>query len=203
MLCADAIWDATLGLTIAFSATDFANGGTDLFVTRVTPSGAVNSSWGSTGNAQVVVSSGMDASVQRSLRLVDDGASGCIVGWVDMRDNAVVGPGGVPYRRDIRAQRFNAFSTPQWTSGGVAVNTGENDQLRLTMIPDISGGAYLAYETIPRNDDQIDFTADVEVTHISSSGAVLWNTFHSGSTQPAGNDGQQDDVMLAEDGGGE
>ncbi len=202
VLCADAIWDATLGLTIAFSATDFANGGTDLFVTRVTPSGAVNSSWGSTGNAQVVVSSGMDASVQRSLRLVDDGASGCIVGWVDMRDNAVVGPGGVPYRRDIRAQRFNAFSTPQWTSGGVAVNTGENDQLRLTMIPDISGGAYLAYETIPRNDDQIDFTADVEVTHISSSGAVLWNTFHSGSTQPAGNDGQQDDVMLAEDGGG-
>jgi hypothetical protein len=202
VLFADAIWDATNGLTIAFSATDLANGGNDLFVMRLAPAGTLNASWGTVSSPEVVVSSGMDPSTQRSLRIVDDNANGCIVGWVDVRNTAVVGPGGVPFRRDIRAQRYNSTGTRMWTSGGVAVNTSENDQHQLTMIPDDSGGAYLAYETIPGNDLITDATGDVEVTHISSIGAVLWNTFHAGATQPVAPDGEQGEVMLAEDGGG-
>lgn len=202
VLFADAIWDGTNGLTVAFSATDFDNGGNDLFVGRVEPDGTVNPSWGADSNPEVVVSTGMDPSTQRSLRIVDDEANGCIVGWVDVRNTAVVGPGGVPFRRDIRAQRYNSAGSRQWTLGGVAVNASENDQLQLTMIRDGSGGAYFGYETIPGNDLITEFTGDVEVTHVASNGAVLWNTFHSGATQPVSSDGEQGDVMLAEDGGG-
>lgn len=201
VLFADAIWDGTNGLTVAFSAADD-NGSNDLFVTRVTPAGTVNPSWGSTSSAEVVVSSGMDPGTRRSLRIVDDGVNGCIVGWVDVRNDAVVGPGGVPFGRDIRAQRFSPSGVRQWTLNGVAVNTGENHQFGLAMIPDGSNGAYCAYETIPRDDDEFDFTGDIQVTHIGSNGAVLWNTFHSGATQPPSSDGQQGDVMLAADGGG-
>lgn len=202
VLFADAIWDGTNGLTVAFSASDLANGGNDLFVMRLNPAGTLNSSWGTLSSPEVVVSTGMDPSTQRSLRIVDDGANGCIVGWVDVRNTAVVGPGGVPFRRDIRAQRYNSSGTRQWTSGGVAVNASENDQHQMAMIADASGGAYLAYETIPNNDLIIDATGDLEVTHITSAGAVSWNTFHSGATQPVSADGEQGEVMLAEDGGG-
>ena len=194
---ADGIWDATHGLTVAFSASTG-----DLFVSRVDPLGSVNPLWGSTSSAEVVVSSGTNTGTQRSVRIVDDGANGCVVGWVDGRNSGIVGPGGVPFRNDIRGQRYNASGTRQWATGGVAVNASENDQFALTMLPDNASGAYFGYLTIPRNDSSIDGTGDVEITHVSASGSVLWNTFHSGATQPPSSDGEQTNVQLGADGGG-
>ena len=68
--------------------------------------------------------------------MVADGTGGVFISWWDAR-------GG---DRDVYAQRVNGAGTAQWTTNGKLVGGGAFDQLLPTILPDGTGGAFVAWE---------------------------------------------------------
>jgi hypothetical protein len=94
--------------------------------------------------------------------MVQDGAGGAIVAWLDFRN------GTTPH---VYAQRISAAGAPQWTSGGVAVCTAGGGQQNLNIAPDGAGGALLVWV-----DHRDDFSDDVYAQRIAGSdGGSLWD----------------------------
>ncbi len=94
--------------------------------------------------------------------LASDGAGGVIIVWHDRRSTT---------SNDIYAQRINASGGILWTTNGVPVTTGPNEELNPAIASDGAGGAIIAwqnYQGVAGN--------DLYAQRIDASGAVLWMT---------------------------
>jgi len=68
--------------------------------------------------------------------IIADGQGGAIIAWEDYRDNNF----------DIYAQRIDPAGSAAWQPNGVAISTATASQRYISMISDLNGGAYLAWE---------------------------------------------------------
>jgi hypothetical protein len=96
-------------------------------------------------------------SAQTTVRLTTDAQGGAILTWKDER----AGHG------DIYAQRLNTTGEEQWTANGVVISDTVTEKSLPQIIPDGSGGAFLAW------DDYITY-GDVYAQRINSSGVSQW-----------------------------
>ncbi len=92
--------------------------------------------------------------------IIPDGAGGAIIAW--FKDDG----GGYT---DIYAQRVDAFGTPLWTSGGVAVCTVGGYQLYPRLVSDGAGGAIVTW-----HDYRDKTTYDIYAQRVDASGATRW-----------------------------
>jgi hypothetical protein len=113
--------------------TDFRDGQSDIYLTRVTNAGALASGWPATGLA-VCTAPGR----QNQATLFPDGANGVILGWEDFRSSELTG--------DAYAQRVNSAGVPQWTANGVKVLAGTLVENNIAGAPDGTGGALIAFD---------------------------------------------------------
>ena len=98
---------------------------------------------------------------QYMTRIADDGAGGAYVGWSDERPGtstsdiylAHIGPDGAP--------------SPGWPASGIAVCTATAAQLLYSMVPDGTGGVYLAWE-----DYRSGALADIYGHHVLADGQL-------------------------------
>lgn len=90
--------------------------------------------------------------------IVQDGAGGAIVTWMDHRN-------GLDY--DIFARRVDANGNPLWAPDGEPVCTQPGDQILPAMIPDGTGGAFIAW-----SDHRNPTDYDIFAQHLLASGAV-------------------------------
>lgn len=132
---------------------DFRNGGADVYLQSIGPSGAIR--WSAGGVAACAI-----AGDQMEAVLAPDGAGGVIAAWIDYRN------GGAS---DVYAQRISSFGAPQWTAGGVAVCTAAQNQRYLKMAADGAGGAIVAWE-----DSRAAGTTVVHAQRLDASGNPLW-----------------------------
>jgi hypothetical protein len=126
------------------SSDEFPNSDFDLFTQRIDASGAVL--WTPDGTPISTAVGNQSAST-----LISDGNGGAIIAWED----SLLG-GSTNY--DIRGQRVDASGTAQWTPGGVAVCSADNEQRRPTILSDGAGGAIVAWEDF-RNGSHMDIFA--------------------------------------------
>jgi hypothetical protein len=124
----------------------------DLYAQRVDSNG--NTLWQAGG---VAVSAAADD--QDWPMICSDGASGCIIVWVDERTSFV--------NDDIYAQRIDADGNALWTADGIAVCTADSVQLEAQIVPDGSGGAVISWSDY--RDD-----GDIYAQRLDSDGVALW-----------------------------
>lgn len=110
-------------------------GGYDLYMQRVSASGAVM--W--TSNGVPVCTAANDQSAPETI--VSDGVGGAITVWADAR----TGSG------DVYAQRVNSSGAMQWTTNGVALCTASGTQFSPVCISDGAGGAIAVW-----HDERVD-----------------------------------------------
>jgi hypothetical protein len=128
---------------------DFRDGTADIYLMRVTASGAPASGWPVDGLA-VCTAPGQ----QGEGALFPDGAGGVIVGWLDARDHWD--------EFDIYAQRVSSAGVPQWATDGVKVLEGSLEISEVTAAPDGAGGVLLAWSRLD----------DIFALRIGSAGTV-------------------------------
>lgn len=105
---------------------------------------------------------------QFSIDIATDGAGGAIASWADLRnddDNGLV---------EVYAQRVDVAGATQWTTNGIAICAGTNNQANLDvfwpkMTADGMGGAIIAWEEAER-------TYGIYAQHVNSLGIVQWTT---------------------------
>ena len=145
--------DGAGGAIVAWQ--DFRSGTTwDIYAQRVNSAGV--SQWTTDG----VIASGL-AGDQISPIMASDGAGGAIVAWQDSR-NA---------NQDVFAQRIAPGGQMEWTSSGVAVCTAINDQQRLAIAADGTGGAVIAWD-----DYRSGSNYDLYAQRVAPSGTMSWAT---------------------------
>jgi hypothetical protein len=89
--------------------------------------------------------------------LASDGAEGAIVAFLDYASI------------DIYAQRVDASGVVQWTPGGVAMCTAADLQSGLTIAPDGTGGAFVAWQ-----DNRTGSYNDIYMQKVNASGVMQW-----------------------------
>lgn len=109
-----------------------------------------------TGNLPVCTQS----AIQDNVQMVPDGTGGAILVWVDGR-----GAGGA----DLYAQRVSATGAPMWAPNGVAVCTAANEQGFVSIAPDGSGGAVLAWQDL-----RTGANFDVYAQRLTAAGTTSW-----------------------------
>lgn len=134
---------------------DTRNGNYDLFAQRYDAQG--NALW-TAGGVPVCT----NAAVQVSPAICADGAGGALVAWRDGRGAS----------NDIYAQRLNANGTPSWTVNGIAVCSAADHQDYPTLIPDGSGGAFIAWSDY-RNGAASSY--DLYAQHVLAGGTAAWS----------------------------
>jgi hypothetical protein len=154
--------DGASGVYVAFQRTD--GGGTrDLYVSRVTSSGAIASGWPATGLAVAVATGEQTEHV-----VTPDGAGGLLVTWSDART------GPIQDVRDIRLQRLTAAGAPVsgWPADGVAVCAEPGTQIAPALVADGQGGAVVSWQDRRADPSCINSCADdVYIRHVLASGA--------------------------------
>jgi hypothetical protein len=132
---------------------DNRTGGTrDVYVQRVSSAGAPK--WTADGVALTTAPGD-----QHDARIVADGGGGAIVAWKD----------GASDPPRVFAQRVNAAGVPQWTAGGVALDSsGTEGSIPSAIVADGAGGAIVAW-TATRGP-----SLDVFVQRVDASGLSLW-----------------------------
>ena len=124
----------------------------DIMAQKLDASGAI--AWDSMG---VTICSA--ASEQMNLSAVKNGTGGAVVVWQDFRT-------GSDY--DIYAQDINASGTVSWLANGVTVCAAGDEQENPKIIPDGTGGFYVAWDDW-RNGD-----GDVFMNRINSGGGAVF-----------------------------
>jgi len=125
--------DGSGGAVVAWH--DLRNGqDCDVYVQRVTSTGAVATGWPA-GGLQVCGQPGN----QIYPTITSDGTGGCVVTWYDAR-----APSG---EYDVYAQRVlgTGAIAPGWTADGVALCRAASNQVYPVPVPDESGGAIVAW----------------------------------------------------------
>jgi len=146
------LWASTTGMAVATSSdvqsnpiatTDGADGaiiawidsrgdGTDVYAQRIDSNG--NILWGDDGLAIATSTLNQDVT-----DIVSDGSGGAIVVW----DHT-----NVSGNKDIRIQRIDSNGNTLWTSGGVVIDSGANDQKQGRLLSDGSGGAIVVWNDL-------------------------------------------------------
>lgn len=115
------------------------------------------------------------------------GDGGALFAWIDIRN-------GVDF--DVYAQRLDAAGAPQWTVNGVAVAALGGAQLGAAVLPDGSGGAFVAW-----SDGRTDANGgpDLYLQRLNAAGVPQWG---AGGIAVATVTGTQEGPTLARDGAG-
>jgi hypothetical protein len=159
---------------------DFRDGHSDVYVMRVTNSGAPAGGWPADG-VPLCTAPGD----QLPVLLIGDNANGVIVLWFDGRDDWQA--------FSIYAQRVNAAGTPQWTANGVAL-AGAGVFYDVVAAPDGSGGVVAAWSSGALG-------TDINAIRITGAGAVAagWDP---GGEVVCDDPAEQYNVAVASDGSG-
>ena len=142
-------------------------GSSDIYLQRITSSGAVAAGWPVNGLA---VCTAVDVQASPVIAL-ESGAA--IVAWQDGRSTS---------SNDIYAQKVSAAGVPQWTADGVAVCTAAGGQTQPAIVGDNAGGALVVWQ-----DTRAGITANVYVQRLNASGIPQW-TAGGASVCSASND---------------
>jgi len=107
-------------------------------------------------------------------KIMSDNAAGAIVAWQDYRNNL---------DDNIYAQRINANGERLWDyygdSNGVPICTSHYDQKNISLVPDTSGGAIIAWI-----DDRNGLNRDVYAQKVRANGHVVWTLNGVMATSP-------------------
>jgi hypothetical protein len=124
--------DGSGGALVAYQQYDPVYADWDVYVQRVTASGAVASGWPTGGvGACVWVQN------QNRAAVTSDGSWGAILAW---RDNRNTG------NWEVYVRRVDAAGSPQWASGGLALSSGAVEEYDSPLIvSDGLGGAYVVW----------------------------------------------------------
>jgi hypothetical protein len=142
--------DGSGGLYITWA--DHRDGNWDIYLQRVTSTGAVASGWPAVGLAVCTAPGDQVQSI-----LLPDGSNGALVGWVDYRDSW-----SIP---DLYAQRVSSAGALIWNTNGVKVlATILPDGVGVA--PDGTGGLLLAWSETGAVDE------DIYATRYTSTGAL-------------------------------
>ena len=167
------------GAFIAYA--DSRSGSYDIYVQRVTVSGAIAPGWPATGLAICTAAGDQGGPVA-----VSDGAGGLLVAWED-------GRAGVS-NRDLFVQRVlsTAAISPGWPANGRQLTSSGKDEFFPVICSDGARGAFVAWdlEFTPGSD------IDVYAAHVDSTSAVVWS---SSIASPLAN---QTSPAIAPDGAG-
>jgi hypothetical protein len=126
----------------------------DVFAQRVNTSGVPQ--WSANG---ISVSSiaGNQTAIDISSQFMSNAV---VIGWKDGRGGA--------NNLDIYAQRLDLSGVPQWSTNGIAIANGINNQINPNVTGDGSGGAIVAYQ------DSSSGTWDIRSQRVSAAGGLLW-----------------------------
>ena len=80
-------------------------------------------------------------------KIVTDGAGGSIISWEDSRTSE--------YQPRIYAQRLGADGTRLWNTDGIKLCSERNSHDKMEMISDGNGGAYMAWEDLSLDGEDI------------------------------------------------
>lgn len=92
-----------------------------------------------------------------------DGNGGAFVAWIDNRDIATGG--------DVYIQRINSNGSLVFASNGLVVCNAVGSQSNISMVPDGSGGVFIAWQDPRSNPSPANLTY---VQRVSSTGSMLW-----------------------------
>ena len=123
----------------------------DIYAQRVSAGGVPQ--WTADGTA--VCTAAYD---QSEPALVENGAGGAIVTWMDERSS-------IPR---VYAQWLSAGGMPQWPANGVAVSSSGEDQTHAALISDGAGGAIVAWAARYSDD------SDIHAQHLNVAGVPQW-----------------------------
>jgi len=98
---------------------------------------------------------------QRNPRAVSDGAGGVIIVWEDHRGY---------FSWDLYAQHISSTGDTLWALNGAPVCTASLDQIDARLVPDGSGGAFIAWADYRNGTNN----RDVYMQRLSSQGEPLW-----------------------------
>jgi len=171
--------DGAGGMYISWA--EVRDGSGDIYLLRVTNTGAPAAGWPADGLAVCDAPGDQFQSI-----LMPDGANGAIVAWLDFRNNW--------QNADGYAQRVNSSGVPQWTANGVKLLTGAL-ALNSATAPDGTGGILVAWTEMGASD------VDVFATRYNSSGALATGWSASGNLV-CDAAGDQNTVELTNDGAG-
>jgi len=168
--------DGSGGMLVAWTA------GGDIYVQRLTSSGAVASGWPVNG---LIVCNATGS--QTDAALLGDGAGGAIVAWTDARGANL----------DIYATRVlgNATIAPGWPVNGVKLSTNDSSPVKDDVTPQLTsdgaGGAFAIWTLHYGAGDD-----DIYGAHVNPSGTLLWASILYGPL------GLQNQPALIADGSG-
>lgn len=154
----------------------------DLYLQRITASGAIAAGWQPNGDTLCVALHDQSSPV-----IVSDGAGGAFVAWVD--DRAGVGSS------DIYLQRITSSGAVAtgWPAGGLAVCTAGGSQFMPTLTME-SGAAIVAWQ------DDRNPSLDVYAQKVSAAGAVQWTANGAAVCTALGS--QSDPAIVGDKAGG-
>ena len=162
---------------------DYRNGSnnSDIYAQRINADGTIP--W--TNNGVAICTAAND---QTQPLIVNDGAGGAIIVWMDSRRRN--------YNYSIYAQKLNATGTVQWTSDGIAVCTTSANQFSWSIVSDGAGGAIIALVDYSNGFSN----SDIYVQHIDAGGTVQWGS--NGVVICAADNNQTNPVMVNDGKGG-
>jgi|GEM_PF-1325576 len=127
----------------------------DIYAQRVDANGSIHSGW--TANGVAICTNGFD---QSNPCVASDGAGGVFIAWHDGRSGAF-----------IYAQRVDANGSMHsgWTTNGIQICSGGNNQGVPTIASDGAGGAIIAWTEIRGSD------YDIYAQRVDGAGTPQWN----------------------------
>jgi hypothetical protein len=127
-------------------------GNDDIYAQRVNAAGVVQ--WATHG--EVVCAA---AGIQRTARIISDGAGGAVIVWQDGRNMT---------DWNLYAQRIDGAGKTEWGAADVAVCTSANVQQEHVVVPDGAGGACITWRDFRSG------ASDVYAQRVDASGTPLW-----------------------------
>ena len=156
--------------------------GINIYIQRVTPSGAVAPGWPADG--ALVCGAPHD---QQHPTLAADGSGGAIVAWIDQNDFAT----------DVYAARILATGSPApgWPEGGSRIAAATGDTAGPVVTTDGAGGAFVAWQA------KRAATRDIYAQHVTGAGTLAPGWPGDGLVV-SGAPGDQVDPLVTSDGAG-
>jgi hypothetical protein len=157
--------DGKGGAYIAWS--DLLSGFQNLMVTRIDSSGNTDWALPALSGSAMLISRSILVGGYDQLRLMQNGTTGVIAMWTDVRYAFTTGV-------DLFAQRLDSAGAVKWDSAGVALSPKGSylqSQKHAQLVSDGSGGAIYAWEQSYSGSSPKAYAG-----HISSSGSLTWIT---------------------------
>jgi hypothetical protein len=170
-----AVSDGNGGAIIAWQ--DNRSGNDNIFVQRLTSTGAVATGWTADGIAIRNLPSNADLP-----RIVSDGLGGAIVTWEDYRSG----------HWQIYAQRIQANGNIPWTANGIGICTLGTSAMVPRIVSDNAGGAIIAWR------DGRSGRNDIYAQRVQLNGTVNWDP--NGNAIRSASADNTDSIAMAPDG---